>query len=100
MPPVNYIIYPVLVQPIFSCGKKQRARADTCSGTTSRRISAFSLLETLLTVGQWLWITLSTQESFPASRWQHDLQQLRSARICPPRNKGEVNSAIRGPIPI
>lgn len=104
MPPANYIIYNALVESIFSHGKRKSTRGDVHSGSTSRRISTSSLLETLLTCGLMVIDhTVHTQGSAPASRCQHNLQQLRSARIlptCSQRNKGEVNSAMRGPIPI
>lgn len=104
MPPANYIIYNALDESIFSHGKKKGTRGDVCAGSTSRRISTFSLLETPLICGLMAMDhTVHTQGSAPASRCQHNLQQLRSTRIlptCSQRNKGEVNSAIRGPIPI
>lgn len=51
MPPVNYIIYNALVESIFSHGKKKSMRVDARSGSTSRKFSMSSLLETLLTCG-------------------------------------------------
>lgn len=81
--------------PPFPMERKRPWEGTRRSGSTSRRISVFALLETLLNCG--LWITLSTQER------QHKLQQLRSAHIhptCSQGNKGEVNSPIRGPAPI
>lgn len=92
IPPVNYIIYRALVE---SMERKRPQEGTRRSGSTSRRISVFALLERLLNCG--LWITLSTQER------QHELQQLHSAHIhptCSRGNKGEVNTPIRGPAPI
>jgi len=51
MPPVNCIIYKALVESFFSHGKKKSTRGDVCSGSTSRRLSTFSRLETLLICG-------------------------------------------------
>lgn len=91
MPPVNYIIYRALVESM----ERKPMRGDTMLWEVLLEEFLFALLEALLNCG--LWITLSTQER------QHKLQQPCSAHIhptCSRGNKGEVNTPIRGPVPI
>lgn len=93
MPPVSYIIYNASVQPLLSHGK-EKSTGGRATARPSARISARSLLETLLAPGAC------------GSRCPHGLRpsfpvaaQLPAAAL-PQPNKGEVNSATPGPVPI
>lgn len=100
MPLVSCIIYSASVQPLLSHGKK-KSTGGRAMASPSGRISARSLLETLLAPGACgSRCPHGLRSSFPVAA-QLPAAALRLAHPALPQlNKGEVNSATRGPVPI